>query len=58
MSDPELLTTLEVAALLRVHPVTVLREIRKGRLPAKKVGRSWRVARASLKGFFPEEGER
>lgn len=40
----ELLTTREVAALLRVHPKHVYRLLRRG-LPARRVGGEWRFAR-------------
>lgn len=38
-----LLTVEEAAAELRVHPATVRRMIRRGEIPAVKVGRLWRV---------------
>jgi excisionase family DNA binding protein len=43
MPDP-LLTTPEVAALLRVHPKHVYRLLKKG-LPARRVGSEWRFSR-------------
>ncbi len=44
MSAVELLTTSEVATLLRVHPKHVYRLLRRG-LPARRVGGEWRFAR-------------
>jgi putative molybdopterin biosynthesis protein len=45
MADaPTLLTTLEVAKLLRVHPKHVYRLLKKG-LPARRVGSEWRFSR-------------
>jgi excisionase family DNA binding protein len=41
---PTLLTTLEVAKLLRVHPKHVYRLLKKG-LPARRVGSEWRFSR-------------
>ena len=38
-----LLTVDEVARRLRLHPITVRRHIRSGRLPATRIGRSVRV---------------
>jgi excisionase family DNA binding protein len=38
-----LLTVDEVAQRLRLHPITVRRHIRSGRLPATRIGRSVRV---------------
>lgn len=48
----ESLVTVEQAAEhLRLHPKTVLRYIRDGRLPATRVGKSYRIARASLEAL-------
>jgi len=50
MSD--LIITVEQAAEeLNLHPKTVLRYIRDGRLPATRVGKSYRIARARLDAF-------
>lgn len=38
-----LLTVAEVAQRLRLHPITVRRHIRSGRIPATRIGRSIRV---------------
>ena len=38
-----LLTVDEVAKQLRLHPITVRRHIRSGRLPATRIGRSVRI---------------
>ncbi len=46
MTDP-LLTTEEVAALLRVHPKHVYRLLKKG-LPSRRVGSEWRFAREEV----------
>ena len=47
----DLLDVAEVAAYLDVHPVTIYRWCREGRLPCAKVGRAWRVPRAALEDF-------
>jgi len=52
MSEPALLTRKEVAALLRVHPITVSRLIHAGRLQAHRVGRGIRIARASVVAYL------
>ena len=44
----DFMTVAEVAALLRVHPVTVRRQIHCGRLPAVRIGRRIRVPRAAV----------
>jgi excisionase family DNA binding protein len=41
-------TIAEVADILRVHRTTVQEMIRRGELPAMRVGRDWRIARAAL----------
>lgn len=47
MAD-EVLTIAEAAELLRVHPQTVYRQVRAGKLPALKVGDSWRISRVVI----------
>ncbi len=44
----ELLTVEAAAAALQLHPKTVLRFIREGRLKAAKVGRAFRIPRAEI----------
>lgn len=46
-STQQLLTTLEVAALLRVHPKQVYRLLKRG-LPARRVGSEWRFEREAV----------
>lgn len=43
-----LLTLEEVAALLRVSRITVIRRVRAHELPAVKIGKAWRVSQAAL----------
>jgi excisionase family DNA binding protein len=45
---PLLLTTEEVADLLRVHVNTIKIMVRAGKLPAVKVGRAWRIKRSDV----------
>ncbi|WP_129792152.1 helix-turn-helix domain-containing protein [Sphingosinicella sp. CPCC 101087] len=50
MSD--MLVTVEQAAeRLKLHPKTVLRHIRSGRLPATRIGKAYRIDRAKLDAF-------
>jgi excisionase family DNA binding protein len=46
-----LVTVEQAAAQLHLHPKTVLRYIRDGRLPATRVGKSYRIAREKLDAF-------
>lgn len=46
-----LVTVEEAAEQLNLHPKTVLRYIRDGRLPATRIGKSYRIARDRLDAF-------
>lgn len=48
----------EVAARLDVDPETVRIWLRKGRLPASKIGHFWRVSEAQLQEFLQETSTR
>lgn len=45
----------ELAGILKLHPKTVLRFIREGRIAARKLGRSWRVSREALEAYAHAE---
>ncbi|WP_137391691.1 helix-turn-helix domain-containing protein [Rhodoligotrophos defluvii] len=47
----QLLTVEQAAEQLNLHAKTVLRYIRDGRLPATRVGKSYRIPRADLDAF-------
>ena len=47
--DEELLTVHGAARELSLHPKTVLRYIREGKLAATRVGKSWRIPRTELR---------
>ena len=55
MSGEELLTPAEVAAELHVTERSVRLWCKSGRLPAKKVGRQWRVPRTWLDMWVEKE---
>ncbi len=50
----QLFTVDEVAEQLTLHPKTIRRFIREGRLPAKRIGKAYRVTRAALEAFAGE----
>jgi excisionase family DNA binding protein len=51
--DDELLTVDEAASRLKMHPVTIRRLLREGKLPGRKVGaREWRISAAVLRAFI------
>ena len=41
----------EIAELIKIHPKTIQRYIREGKLKASKVGKSWRVSGHDLSTF-------
>lgn len=45
-------TVQDVARLLQVHPRTVRRMIRGGRIPAVKIGREWRIPEGALEQWL------
>jgi excisionase family DNA binding protein len=47
----DLCTADEAAERLKLHPKTVLRMIREGRLRATRIGKSYRILRADLEAF-------
>lgn len=44
-------SVLESATRLSLHPKTIQRFIREGKIPAHKIGRIWRISRESLEEF-------
>jgi excisionase family DNA binding protein len=50
------LTTVEVAALLRVHPKHVYRLLHQG-MPARRVGGQWRFSRDAIRQWADERGD-
>ncbi|MEW9836429.1 helix-turn-helix domain-containing protein [Mesorhizobium marinum] len=54
-----ILVTVEQAAVtLKVHPKTVLRYIREGRLQATRIGKAYRIEQAKLDAFVGVAGAR
>ena len=48
----ETLTPSEIAKMLRVHPFTITRLAREGKLPALKVGGIWRFRKDEFKKWL------
>ena len=46
----------EIAEFLKIHPKTIQRYIREGKLKANKVGKSWRVSGHDLSTFTEGSG--
>ncbi|WP_295343168.1 helix-turn-helix domain-containing protein [uncultured Subdoligranulum sp.] len=49
---PEILKPTEVAEFLCIHKNTVYKLIKRGDLPAFRVGKSWRISRRDLSSIF------
>ena len=47
-SAEEILTISELSTHLRVHPTTIYRLLREGRIPGFRVGSAWRFSRAAI----------
>lgn len=47
-SNGEILTIAELATHLRVHPTTIYRLLREGRIPGFRVGSAWRFSRGAI----------
>jgi len=48
-------TTEQVATLIQVHPLTILKYIKSGQLKAIKLGRVYRIRESSLQAFLEQE---
>ena len=53
MAD-KLLTSEQVAQILQVHPFTVLKYIKSGKLKGIKLGRVWRIRESDMEHFLEE----
>lgn len=49
-------TVNQISDMLNIHPKTVQRYIREGKLHAMKIGKSWRISGHDLSGFIESEG--
>lgn len=58
--ENEIMTITQVAKYLQISEVTTYRLVQEGKIPAFKVGRSWRVKREDLNEFIEmqKRGER
>ena len=53
--DREILTVKEVGEILRVHPSTLYRLVREGRIPAFRVGTDWRFRKEGIERWMIEQ---
>jgi PTS system nitrogen regulatory IIA component len=55
--DKEILTTKEVAEYLAIHPLTVHKYARQGKIPAFKIGTDWRFHKRYIEKWIQEKLE-
>ncbi|RJP28852.1 MAG: DNA-binding protein [Candidatus Omnitrophota bacterium] len=55
--DKEILTAKEVADYLNLHPLTVHRYARDGRIPAFKIGADWRFHKKYIEKWIKDKLE-
>jgi excisionase family DNA binding protein len=53
--EKEILTAKEVAEYLSIHPLTVHRYAREGRIPAFKIGTDWRFHKKYIERWIREK---
>ena len=51
-SDHEVLTIKEIGDLLRVHPSTIYKLTKKGKIPSFRVGSDWRFRRDEIERWM------
>lgn len=51
----EILTVAEVAILLRLHPTTIYRLVKRGELPGFKIGDNWRISSDALESWILQQ---
>ncbi len=54
----DILTAEQVAQILQVHPFTVLKFIKQGKLKASKLGRVYRIRKSDVDSFLDEQVEK
>jgi len=50
----QIMTVREIAEYLGVHPMTIYKYVQDGKIPAFKIGASWRIRRDSIKKWMDE----
>ena len=58
MPIQKMLSIKETAAILGISAITALRMVNSGYLPARKVGRQWRINPNALERFMDQRGPR
>jgi excisionase family DNA binding protein len=55
--DETILTPDQVAQILQIHPFTVLKFIKQGKLKASKLGRVYRIRKSDVDAFLDEQAK-
>lgn len=55
MIEPALMTVKDLADYLNVHPSTIYRLLRQGKLPAFKIGSDWRFRRLDIERWIRDQ---
>lgn len=50
----DVMTVIDVADYLKVHPMTIYKYVREGKIPAFKIGTSWRIKKDSIEKWMKE----
>ncbi|MDP2943756.1 MAG: helix-turn-helix domain-containing protein [Candidatus Omnitrophota bacterium] len=53
--DKEIMTAKEVAEYLNIHPLTVHKYAREGKIPAFKIGTDWRFHKKYIERWIKEK---
>ena len=57
MADDTVFTVQELAAYLRMKPVTIYKHAKAGKLPCFKVGANWRFKKSTIDRWIAEQEE-
>ena len=55
VKEREIMTTKEVAEYLNIHPLTVHKYAREGKIPAFKIGTDWRFHKKYIERWIKEK---
>lgn len=50
----EVLTVKDIAEYMDMHPMTIYKYVKEGRIPAFKIGSSWRIRKDSIQKWIKE----
>jgi excisionase family DNA binding protein len=53
--EKEIMTAKEVAAYLNIHPLTVHKYAREGKIPAFKIGADWRFHKKYIESWIKQK---